>query len=198
MTEIRPDIEEIFTGAELRRWYWLKSELAEHAARLELSATGSKEEITERIAHLLDTGQKLGARKRRAASKFNWAREVLTPDTIITDSYTNGPNVRAFFKEHYGPKFTFNIAFMDWMRSNVGKTLGDAVEARREIAEREKHSKPAIPASNQYNAYTRDFHAANPDLSQADARACWAWKRSRPGHNRYEEDDLQALEVRSG
>ena len=196
MTEIRPDIDAIESGAELRRWYWLKLELAEHARRLNLSASGSKEDITERITLYLDTGRRTRVRRRAPSSSFDWANETLTLETIITDSYTNGPNVRAFFKKHYGPKFTFNIAFMDWMRRNIGKTLADAIEARREIAEREKHTKPAIPASNQYNAYTHDFHKANPDLGPASARACWAWKRSRPGHNCYEDSDLEALKLK--
>ena len=198
MTEERPAIETVGSGTELRRWYWLKSEVADRARRLGLSAGGSKEEITARIAHFLDTGERLKPKRVRAASGFDWANETLTPETVITDSYRNGPNVRAFFRAHYGPRFTFNIAFMKWMRENVGRTLADAVEARREIAEREKHSKPAIPASNQFNAYTRDFHAANPGRSQTDARRCWSWKRSLPGHNRYEDADLKALGAPDG
>ncbi|MEM1033309.1 MAG: DUF6434 domain-containing protein [Myxococcota bacterium] len=194
MTEVRPDITEVTSETELRRWYWLKSEVASYARILGLSRGGSKEEITARIGHFLDTGEKRRHVRRRTSSDFDWANATLTLETVITDSYTNGPNVRAFFKEHYGPRFTFNIAFMDWMRTNVGKSLADAVAARREIAEREKRVKPAIPASNQFNAYTRAFHLANPGRSHADARACWAWKRARPGHNRYEDGDLVALE----
>ena len=192
--EERPPIEEIVTGAELLRWYWLKSEVEAEAKRRGIPLTGSKDEITQRIAYFLDTGKIKRPKRYTMSSGFDWANETLTPDTVITDSYRNGPNVRAFFRQHYGSRFTFNIAFMNWMKANVGSTLRDAVTARREIAERERTQKPAIPASNQFNAYTRAFHAANPDKSPADARKCWAWKRARPGHNRYEKDDLLALE----
>lgn len=192
--ETRPLLDSITTGAELRRWYWLKAELDEEIRRLNLPTGGSKADLTERIAHFLDTGEKLKPATRTAQSGFNWAREKLTRETIITDSYRNGPNVRQFFEAEYGPGFKFNIAFMEWMKANVGKTLGDAVDARRAIAEREKTVKPAIPASNQYNAYTRAFHLANPGLTAKEARKCWAWKRARPGHNRYEDADLVALE----
>ena len=190
----RPPIEEIKTGAELLRWYWLKSEVEVEAKRRGLPQNGSTELITQRIAHFLDTGEVMRASRRRSTSDFDWANEPLTVETVITDSYTNGPNVRAFFREHYGPRFTFNIAFMEWMSANVGKTLADAVEARRAIAEREKVAKPAIPSSNQFNAYTRAFHATDPDRPPPDARRCWALKRSQPGHNRYEANDLIALE----
>ncbi|MEL6505475.1 MAG: DUF6434 domain-containing protein [Pseudomonadota bacterium] len=191
--EQRPAIETITTGAELTRWYWLKAELEAEFQRLGLPTGGSKQDLTDRLAHFLDTDEVLKPKKRRSESKFNWARETLTRETIITDSYRNGPNVRTFFEREYGPDFKFNIAFMAWMKANVGKTLGDAIEARRTIAEREQVEKPPIPASNQYNAYTRAFHQANPERTAKDARACWAWKRAGPGHNRYEDSDLIAL-----
>ncbi|MEM9734737.1 MAG: DUF6434 domain-containing protein [Pseudomonadota bacterium] len=192
--EQRPAIHTITTGAELKRWYWLKAELEVEYQRLGLPTGGSKAQMTERLAHFLDTDEVLKPVARRSESKFNWARETLTRETIITDSYRNGPNVRAFFEAEYGPDFKFNIAFMAWMKDNVGKTLGDAIEARRAIAKREKTEKPPIPEGNQYNAYTRAFHLANPDRTAKDARTCWAWKRARPGHNRYEDGDLAALE----
>lgn len=191
--EKRPDLSSIQSGGELRRWYWLKEELLSETRVRGLSTSGSKAELTERLAHFLDTGEKRKAETRSTASSFDWAHEMLTPETVITDSYRNGPNVRAFFKQHYGAGFTFNIAFMQWMKENVGKTLADALEARKAIAERERTQKPAIPEGNQYNAYTRAFFEANPGRSAGEARACWAWKRSRPGHNRYENADLQAL-----
>ena len=195
MTETRPDIASVTTGAELARWYWLKAELKDRAGALGLPRTGSKAEIADRLARFLDTGEVAAPQRRSAISRFDWAREALTPETVITDSYRNGPNARAFFEAHYGPGFAFNIAFMDWMRANVGRTLADAVEARRTIAARERRKKPAIPPSNQFNAYTLAFHAANPGRTPAEARACWAWKRARPGHNRYEDGDLAALDL---
>ncbi|MEM6586728.1 MAG: DUF6434 domain-containing protein [Pseudomonadota bacterium] len=194
--EQRPALVDVTTGAELMRWYWLKEELVAGARHHGVSSSGSKAELTERLARFLDTGEMQKPTQRRVSSSFDWAKADLSPETVITDSYRNGPNVRAFFKEHYGPSFTFNIAFMQWMRDNVGKTLADAVEARRQIAARERVTKPAIPKGNQYNAYTRAFFKANPDKTASDARACWAWKRSQPGSNAYDPADLVALKER--
>ncbi len=55
--EERAPIEEIVTGAELLRWYWLKSEVEAEAKRRGIPLTGSKDEITQRIAYFLDTGR---------------------------------------------------------------------------------------------------------------------------------------------
>lgn len=191
----RPDIENCQSGDEFTNWYWLKEELVTYCRKVGLPYTGSKQEITDRVAHWIDNGEIIRPVYGKSKSKFDWHRESLTLETVITDSYRNSQNVRRFMKEHYGPNFKFNIAFMDWMKANVGKTLADAIKARREIEERGKAVKPAIPASNQYNRYTRDFFASNPARSVADARRCWKYKRSLAGHNRYEESDLVALKV---
>lgn len=192
----RPSLLDVKTGQELHQWYWLKAELVDYCKTLNLSYSGNKAEIKNRIANYLD-GKKISTKKKKSKqqSTFNWAKEILTPATIITDSYTNGPNSRRFFKDQLGPKFSFNIDFMQWMKENTGKTLADAVEAWKELEARkkDKNFESKIPASNQYNRYTRDFFKANPGRSLAEARAAWAYKKSIPGHNRYEDGDLDFI-----
>ena len=196
-TENRPPIDDISTSVELRRWYWLKSELVEHAKALGLRSSGGKFTILDRIAHFFDTGARQwpGDVKTKARSKFDWHSEVLTPETVITDSYRNSQNVRRFFKAHVGPQFKFNIAFMDWMRSNAGQTLADAVaEFNRQAGVRNAPDFTSeIAHHNQFNQYTRDFLADNPDLCMADVRRVWALKRQQPsdtGRHVYDRSDL--------
>ncbi|MEM9465766.1 MAG: DUF6434 domain-containing protein [Actinomycetota bacterium] len=197
MRDTRPELATITDPDVFTDWYWLKAELVEHCRTVGLSTQGDKAELTDRIAHFIETGEhRRPARRPRATSTFDWASAVITRSTIITDSYRNGPNVRRFFEAEIGPRFSFSIEFMAWMKTNVGHTMGDAVdewlaiEARRRAGER-----AAIPAGNQFNRYVRDFFDANPDRSMADARACWAAKRGRAGHNRYEPADLDVLDV---
>ncbi|MEL6972550.1 MAG: DUF6434 domain-containing protein [Bacteroidota bacterium] len=199
LQEQRPDIYDIKSGKELQRWYWLKAELVAHCQALEIPYTGSKLTITERLAHFLDTGKIAQPKRWRAQSSFNWARAELQPDTMITDSYRNGPNVRRFFSEHIGPRFRFNIAFMQWMKTNVGKTLADAVDAWEAIEQEQKTAgfKSKIPASNQYNQYLRDFFAANPKRSMKEARKCWAKKTEGPAPHRYDVADLLFLQQKT-
>lgn len=194
--DTRPPLADITDPAVFVDWYWLKAELIDHCRAIGLSTQGSKADLTDRIARFLATGERVGPTPRvRATSAVDWSSAELTVDTVITDSYRNGPNARRFFESEIGSHFSFNIEFMAWMKANVGRTLGDAVAEWRAIdARRRRGEKAAIPASNQFNRYVRDFFDANPGRSMDDARACWAAKRSRPGHNRYEASDLDALD----
>ena len=191
----RPDLPHIKTAQELHQWYWLKQELVDYCKAARISYTGSKAAIKERIGQVLENGaavEKKPSKKQKPTSKFDWATEVLTLETIITDNYKNGVNTRHFFKTQLGEKFKFNIVFMDWMKANAGKSLQDAVEMWQQLEARkkDKNFKSKIPSSNQYNQYMRDFFADNPDKTIKDARKCWLLKRSLPGNNKYERADL--------
>jgi hypothetical protein len=193
----RPDLINIGSGTEFKQWYWLKEELVVMCKELQVSYSGSKADLTNRIADFIDFGlkRKLDSNKvrgKKKVSKFNWARSSLNLKTVITDSYTNGPNTRAFFKIQCGKEFSFTIPFMDWMRENVGRTLEDAVmEWRKQYQERkDPNFKSVIPPSNQYNKYIRDFFDDNPGKSIREARHYWMLKRSLPGKHIYEKSDF--------
>jgi len=193
----RPEIDQITSGGELKRWYWRKDELVFHARSLGLKTTSGKFVILERIAHYLDTGETRcpGDKAKPKRSTFDWHAEPLSKTTVITDSYKNTQNVRQFFKETVGERFKFNIAFMEWIKLNEGKTLGDACAAY--IAIQNQHSAPEykteIKDHNQFNQYTRDFLADNPSLGMNDVRKAWAEKIKRPsdtGRHTYDPSDL--------
>jgi hypothetical protein len=196
----RPLFEHFVSGQSFKQWYWLKEELVDICKRLDISYSGSKQDLTDRIAAAIDYGTNHRAVKPKRPEKknslFDWANAALSPKTVITDSYTNGPNTRKFFKLHCGPKFSFTIPFMDWMKKNAGKTLAAAVEEwKRQDSERRKPGfKTVIPASNQYNKYLRDFFNDNPGSSIETARHFWSLKRSLPakqGKHIYERSDLK-------
>jgi Domain of unknown function (DUF6434)/SAP domain-containing new25 len=187
----RPEIETIKSGVELKKWYWLKAELVEFCKVKSISYTGGKFVILERIADTLD-GKSNESKSVKGKSTFNWAKEHLTINTIITDSYTNGQNARQFFKEHCGGKFRFSIAFMSWMKANVGKTLKDAVAEWKSSENFNKVNKSKIPLHNQYNQYIRDFFADNPGKTMEEARRFWNLKKQLPiGRHQYERSDLE-------
>ena len=199
-TETRPDPTTITSGAELRRWYWLKSELVTLCQFHGLTYAGQKFDILDRIAHFLDTGEKQSPRQPRAktTSRFDWHSEPLTPDTRITDSYKNTQNVRRFFLAECGPAFKFNRLFMAWMTSNTGKTLADAVQEYKRLAAQAAQPgyQSEIAHHNQFNKYTRDFLAAHPDADMALVRKVWAAKRALPsetGRHVYEPGDLELI-----
>jgi hypothetical protein len=197
MTPQRPSIALVTDSAELRRWYWTKDELLSECRRLGLRKSGGKFRLLDRISHFHDTGEIVfpGDEKPTITSKFNWHSAELSPDTIITDSYKNTQNVRRFFKVHVGAHFKFNIAIMVWMKENIGKTLADAVDAIKSLEAEAKQPgfQSKIADHNQFNQYTRDFLADNPNMSIKDVRCFWALKRALPsndGRHRYDPSDL--------
>lgn len=193
----RPNILEIRTGQDLKKWYWLKAELVAFAKNTGASYVGSKFAVLDRLADKLDGGTVKIETKTFATSKFNWAKSVLTLDTIITDSYTNGPNTRKFFESRCGDKFRFSIPFMNWMKENQGKKLQDAIVEweRLETLSKDKNFKSEIPAGNEYNKYVRDFFADNPDKTIDQARRFWKLKRNLPLEKHiYEKSDLELNE----
>ncbi|HAA10261.1 MAG TPA: hypothetical protein DCE41_00660 [Cytophagales bacterium] len=192
----RPPIEDIQTGAEFNRWYWLKVELVDLCKRMHLPSTGSKFLLRDRIMYALDhNGEVMPEAKNRTISKFNWAKEVLTRETLITDNVTFGQNFRRFMKGQVGEKFSFHTDFMDWVKNHQGSTLGDAVEHWYSLEEQKKDPdfRNEIADHNMYNQYTRDFLEDNPTLLPADARKYWLLKKGLPtedGFVRYVPSDL--------
>ncbi|MEM8996586.1 MAG: DUF6434 domain-containing protein [Acidobacteriota bacterium] len=200
----RPDITTVTDGTEVRRGYWMKNELLEECRRLGLKVSGGKFRLLDRIAHYHDTGETTfpGDKAAKVTSKFDWRSAELTPETVITDSYKNSRNVRLFFKAQIGPHFKFTIATMAWMRENTGKTLADAVEAikRLEAESKEPGFRSKIADHNQFNRYTRDFLADNPQMGMDEVRYFWALKRALPsedGRHRYHPSDLSLSDGRS-
>ena len=194
----RPNFESIKSGAEFNQWYWLKTEMVDICKKSGLPAHGRKFDLRDRIMHALDhDGQiKPAEKKPDPISKFNWARAELTLETRITDNLSFGPNFRKFMTREIGPKFTCHSDFMDWVRSNVGKTLQEAISAWQQLESRKDNPdfKRNIAENNMYSQYIRDFMEDNPDQTLKEVRKYWLLKRQLPtstGFIRYEPSDLQ-------
>ena len=162
----RPKFEEIDSGAEFNRWYWLKEEMVEICRMCDLPITGRKFALRDRIMYALDHrgAIKPKPKKKKAISKFNWARATLVPETIITDNVSFGPNFRRFMKSRIGNAFSCHSDFMDWGKANAGKTLQDAVEKWIELERRKEdpNFRREIADNNMYSQYIRDFMDDNP------------------------------------
>ncbi|GIN74234.1 hypothetical protein J14TS2_47090 [Bacillus sp. J14TS2] len=189
MTE-RPSLDINLTGEDLRSFYYLKSELVDFCRKHNLPISGGKIELTERIAHFLDTGEiRSVSKKSKSVRKI----DTITEDTIIEANFVCTETHRVFFKERIGKTFSFNVIFQKWLKNNSGKTYKEAIRAYYKILEEKKKGKTTIDKQFEYNTYIRDFFADNTDKSLAQAIECWKHKKSIKGHNRYEESDLVAL-----
>lgn len=187
----RPNLDAQQKSSEFLDFYYLKEELVAFCRSVGLPASGGKTELRDRIARFLDTGElarSTGAVKRKKTSGEISIDAKIEPDIVCSERH------RAFFKQEIGRGFSFNVAFQKWLKSNAGKTYGEAVEAYRDILKNKKNSKTEIDSQFEYNTYIRDFFADNKGRSLSEAIACWKYKKSLPGHSRYEKADLTCLE----
>lgn len=196
--EKRPKLNNKISVKDFKDFYWKKEELLEFCRLETLEKRGSKIELSDRIEKYLRTGEKFKyfSQLPKAVSRFDWNTEKLSLETPITDNYKNTENVRTFFKEQIGDHFTFNTAFMNWMKTAHGFTLGDAVKKWLEItSESQKGNLPKqIAPQFEYNTYIRDFLKDNPGKSLENAISCWNMKKRMRGDNKYKKSDLVLIE----
>ena len=173
--EARPDVCAVNSSAELRRWYWLRSELQELARARGVPRAGGKTELTDRLAAVLD-GEPLPARAARRVPGRQLEHPV-TADTVIPAGQRASEVLRAFYRDAIGPSFTFDGAMREFLATGVGRTLGDGVEHWH----RTRGGKPReIGAQFELNRFVRAWHVAHPDASRGDALAAWQQHRSLP------------------
>lgn len=190
---MRPKLDKNTDADDFINFYWLKEELYSFCKSFGLPRSGRKDDITHRIYEYLKTGKVITPTKKNGTKK-DPLNTPLSLDSKIPEGYKNDEKHRAFFKSEIGGHFKFNVPFMNWMKANSGKTYKEAIsEWNRIISEKKNGKKSEISSQFQYNQYTRDFFNANPYANRDDAIICWKYKKSLPGHNKYEEEDLVAL-----
>jgi len=199
----RPKLNKNISIKDFRDFYWLKEELIEFCKINGIYRQGGKIEITKRIENFLKTGIKENKNispKRKVKSKFDWNNESLTLDTVITDNYKNSENVRAFFIKHIGKKFKFKVEFMNWIKSNVGLKLEDAVIKWKnlELNKKNNTTKVEIAPQFEYNRFIRDFMLDNKGISRETAIKYWKAKKLERGDNVYRKSDLKLLKDKIG
>jgi len=188
---VRPELNKDLDAKTFREFYYLKEELVDFCRENNLHVSGSKIELTERIAYFLETGKVLKTFVKR---KVTANIDVITEDTKIEDNIICSEKHRAFFEEKIGKGFSFNVLFQKWLKNNAGKTYREAIKAYYQILEEKKNGKTTIDKQFEYNTYIRDFFEDNKGKSLEEAIICWKYKKSLKGHNRYEKSDLVALD----
>ena len=131
----RPDLSKEIDSTTFLSFYYLKKELIDFCRKNGIPTCGGKIEITQRIAHFLDTGE-IVAKKTMQSRKSSIV--TITKDTLIENDFVCSEKHRAFFKEQIGKGFSFNVAFQKWLKSNAGKTYDDAINAYYQILEDKK------------------------------------------------------------
>lgn len=187
----RPILDKELDSKTFREFYYLKNELVDFCRKNNLPASGSKIEITDRIAHFLDTEE---IQATVTINKRTSATVQIDESSAIESNFICSEKHRAFFKERIGSSFSFNVAFQKWLKNNTGKTYKEAIDAYYQIIENKKSSKTKIDKQFEYNTYIRDFFADNKGKSLDEAIKCWKYKKQFRGHHCYEKSDLAALD----
>lgn len=175
MTEARPALSEGITSQELRRWYWLKSELAAFARTLGLSGTGSKQELAEKITARLD-GARPPVIMQRPVPPPPLA-EPLTTTTQIPPGQRCTQQLRHYFADTIGPAFRFDAAMRAFIAAGAGQTLAAAVDHWHNT-----RSKPRseIGAQFELNRFVQRWHHDHPEGSRPAALEAWRVHRALP------------------
>ena len=186
----RPTLTKQLNAKTFREFYYLKEELVAFCKSSGLPTSGDKIDITNRIAHYLETGE---IQSTKTTSKKSTSPDTILEITLIEPNFVCSEKHRAFFKAKIGKGFSFNVAFQKWLKNNTGKTYAEATNAYYLILEEKKKGKTTIDKQFEYNTYIRDFFEHNKGLTISDAIKCWKYKKSVSGHNLYEKSDLQIL-----
>lgn len=188
--EKRPDLNCNLNAETFKEFYYLKSELVGFCKENKLQTGGGKIELTERVFNFLKTGER---EARGSIRKKNKKLDEITLDSLIEKDMGYGENIRAFYELHLGKNFKFCVPFQRWLKSNVGKTFQDSIEAYKEIIKNKDKTEKVIDRQFEYNTYIRDFFKDNKNKTLKQAICCWKYKKSIKGSNKYERSDLCAL-----
>ncbi|MPR00541.1 hypothetical protein GB931_21965 [Modestobacter sp. I12A-02628] len=175
MPESRPPLTPALSGAELRRWYWLRAELAPLARTLGVPGGGGKQELTDRLAAALD-GRPVAPAPRRGVGAARLP-EPLTEATVLPAGQRCTQQLRAWFTAQVGPAFRFDGPMREFVAGGAGRTLGDALEHWHTTRARPRGE---IGEQFELNRFVRAWHLQHPDGARADALAAWRAHRALP------------------
>jgi SAP domain-containing new25/Domain of unknown function (DUF6434) len=170
----RPELNAHLSANEFAHWYWLKEELLQFCRAERLPVTGSKPQLSERIAAHL-AGQ--SAPTKQAPRRAGAMPTSFALDTVIGPGWRCGPALGAFMRVHCGNGFRFNAAVRNFIHTHSGQHLADAVACYQRSVARGAPVPQIIP-QNEYNQHTRDFFAQNPGATRQQAIAAWQAKRA--------------------
>lgn len=186
----RPNLDIKLDSKTFKQYYYLKKELTDFCRQNNLQTSGTKMELTDRIATYLESGEKT---YKKHPKKATHSDVIITLDSIIEENFVCTQKHRLFYREHIGNSFSFNVQFQKWLKGNAGKTYEDSIRAYHQIIEDKKKNKSVIGKQFEYNTYIRDFFEDNQDKTLDEAIKCWKYKKSLKGHNKYEKEDLTVL-----
>ena len=156
-----------------------KHELILFARMQNLPATGTKPELADRIADALSGSAPRAPSKRLTVSQV--LETPLTPHTVVGARQASTQQLRAFFVEHIGPRFHFDIHMRTYLASENSKTLAQAIDHWHATR---KASKPETLPQLEFVRFTKQWHLDHPASTAAECRAAWQKYKALPINKR--------------
>ena len=172
----RPAFSRQLSAIEFGRWYWLKSELVDACRVLLVSPTGSKPELTARIAAALSGTTVPGVAPRRSRGVMP---SRFTLDTRISLGRRCNPALGQFLRTHAGRGFRFNATVRTFVHTQVGEPVSAIIACYR-ASVAPGAVKPALPPQLEYNRHMQTYAREHPGASRADVLTAWKARRARP------------------
>lgn len=174
--EVRPAVTDVTTGADLLRWYWLRTELTDLARQHGVSTGGGKRELADRlVAHLDGVAAPAPPPSRRRVTER--LAEPLDRSTVMPVGQPCSQVLRRYLTARIGPSFRFDAAMRAYVGGAPGRTLDDVVAHWH--ATRDRTGPPDIAPQFELNRFAQRWHAEGLG-TRAEALAAWAEHRSRP------------------
>ena len=171
----RPQLRSRMSVREFQAWYWMKTELADFARELGLSAAGDKPALAERIERRLRGLPEV----RQAPARRGGRRDSDAPLSRATPvvNYFSDDATRAFFRDRIGPEFHFTYRLNQFRLARTGLTYGDLIDEwqRERDRRRDPNYQAPLAAHGKWNLFVRAFFAdaANAGSTMADAALAW-------------------------
>lgn len=170
----RPEPDEVSDEATLRRWYWLRAELAQMAKHRGVSTSGGKTQLTDRLA------DHFAGRAHAPAASSPARQDRLPPMLTAATRIEPGQRCTQRLREWCTAQVGSGFAFTGPVRAAVDRgdtTLGEVVELWRAT----RHARTTqIGPQFELNRFARAWHADNPDGAHAAMLSAWHIHRNTP------------------
>lgn len=162
------------SASEFQTLYFTVSELRIFCRQVGIAtASGDrKKELTQRVFNFLNIGQldsKISLASK--ADSINKSERLFFDQQKIGRGFKFSWAAREYFERTLDPSFKCNVSLLKWVKENPQALISDLKTEYLRI----KASKNTTIIGKQFelNQFTRDFFAANPNLSRKDCLTCW-------------------------
>jgi hypothetical protein len=169
----RPPLTKKISINDLAGYYWLKEELADFCRENDISASGSKQELFDRVRMFIETGEKPAETKKTSSRKERGSMpKVFTRRSVIGPGWHCSQELRYFFEREIGESFHFDGVMRELIYHGAGLTLDEVIQSWKSSNESFSPKKEIAPQF-EYNRHIRAYFSEHKGATLADAIDAW-------------------------